>query len=366
MNDRHTEEPTGGKIRVLIVDDSTFVRRALIRVLRAADDVEIVGEARDGMAAIDAARRLKPDVMTLDLQMPKLGGLDVLRVLRDELPTRIIMVSSFTREGAEETFQALEEGAFDFVDKTRVRNRVDFINLGQDLLAKIRLAMGQATAESSAIPPARVNPPQSAPAPPARTARGLLIVGASTGGPPAVRRFLNAFSPSFPAAIVIVQHMPPGFSEGFARRLNQMAPIIVSEAVDGEVLLPAHAYVVPSGMEADFAVEDGVLRMFLREGDADEKHRPSLDHTLTRAAVLDVPRLAVVLTGMGADGAEGAVQFVSSGGDIAVQDADSCVIHGMPRAVANRVEVAFEAPPDELGEWASRVMAGLTVDRSGS
>jgi two-component system chemotaxis response regulator CheB len=335
---------------VLIVDDSTFVRRALARSLRAAPDIDVVGEARDGISAVQMARELRPDVMTLDLQMPELSGLDVLRVIAGELPTRVIMVSSFTTEGAEETFRALEEGAFDFVDKTSARNRLDLSRLGQDLIAKIRLAAGQPSR-----PPvvAREKPPLS-PAiegrPSSLGTRGLLLVGASTGGPPAIRRFLAGLRPDIETPVVIVQHMPPGFSSGFARRLNQTSPLLCSELTSGGLLVGGHVYVVPSGFDFVLSTEDEGLRASLRPAPEDAQHRPSLDAAFRAAALPRVrPLVGVVLTGMGMDGAAGVREFVAVGGEVYVQDEDSSAIYGMPRAVRGAVPVVAEGDPETLG-----------------
>lgn len=356
------------KIRLLIADDSSFVRQALIRVLSDHEEIDIVGEARDGLNAIEMARQLLPDVMTLDLQMPHLNGLDVLRVLRDEVPTRIIMVSSFTRAGADETFRALEEGAFDFVDKTLVRNRGDFIRLGDELLEKIKLVAAQPSllGKFSAAPPIPKSKShevgdhfESLDADKAQ-AQALVVVGASTGGPPAVRRFFSLMKPTIPAVFIVVQHMPPGFSSGFARRLNQISPLLVSEVLDGELLLPRHAYVVPSGSEIAFAQTTTGVRAILRSGESDLRHRPSLDFTLKSASALEFPlKIAIVLTGMGADGKEGIRDFVAGGGRVGVQDQDSCIIYGMPRAVKEATPPEIEGTPEQLGQFVAAAVAAV-------
>lgn len=345
------------KIRLLIADDSTFVRQALVRALSVHADLEIIGEARDGLHAIELARQLCPDVMTLDLQMPQLSGLDVLRVLRDELPTRIIMVSSFTRVGAEESFRALEEGAFDFVDKTLVRNRMDFVRLGDELIEKIRLAASQVSPavrihswpKTEALAPKSKTPPLATEL--IAATRALVVVGASTGGPPAIRRFFSTLRPGLPAVFIIVQHMPPGFSGGFAKRLNQTSPLVVHELTDGEVLSAGHAYVIPSGSEIAVEQHGEQVRINLKSGDSDTRHRPSLDHTLRTATSIHLPlKIAVVLTGMGADGREGIVPFAQAGGQVLVQDEGSCIIYGMPKAVKETIKPDLEAPPEVLGQ----------------
>lgn len=370
------------RIRVLVADDSTFIRRALKRVLSEAPDIEVIGEARDGMQAVDLARSLRPDVMTLDLEMPRLNGLDVLRIVIGELDTRVIMVSSFTREGAEETFRALEEGAFDFVDKTMVRNRMDFTHLGHDLVEKVRLAGGLQSLPKTKLelPPTTLavstlpsEPATITPEPPhlskgkVRTPTALVVVGASTGGPPAVRQFLAGLKPTLSAGIIVVQHMPPGFSAGFAKRLNQTAPVVVEQVVDGEPLWAGHAYVVPSGCELTLTNRDGEWFPKLTKAAGDSKYRPSLDQVLAAVATSGIrPVAAVVLTGMGADGAVGAAALARAGGEVFVQDAASSVVYGMPKAVRDAVgTVAAEAPPGILAgavcAWLDRVGRGPCV-----
>jgi len=352
------------RIRVMIVDDSTFVRKALRRMLRDEPDLEIVAEVRDGQHAIEAARQLQPDVMTLDLQMPGLSGMDVLRALAVELPTRIIMVSSLTREGAEETFAALDEGAFDFVDKNMAQNRLDFTRLRDDLVTKIRAAAGvkkppqhqHADAAQDSRPPAQAPETQSA-APPQPYAPsrqppcGLVVIGASTGGPPTIRRLLQALPRSPCAALLVAQHMPPGFTDGFARRLAQVAPTPLHEARDGDAVFAGHTYVIPAGRELWLTAGEEPVRWRIRLRDAveDPAHRPSVNQTLASAAAVAGERvLAVILTGMGSDGADGAATVVAAGGRVMIQDRDSSTIYGMPRAVAERVRPVFEGTPEAL------------------
>lgn len=348
------------RIRLLIVDDSTFVRRALIRALAAQADIEIVGEARDGETALRLIDELRPDVTTLDLQMPGMSGLDVLRALRGRSGTRVIMVSTYMQEGTENAFQALEEGAVDFLDKTSVRNRMDFAQLGEELVRKIRQAAG--AMQPPASPTADTGPSRSAtigapwhdapssPVPAEPTVpRALVVIGASTGGPPAVRRFLDALPPMLPAAFVIAQHMPPGFTEGFARRLNGTAPVRVAEVESGRRLDSGTALVVPSGAEVDFRIDDDGWSVELLPARPGDQHRPSVDRTLMQAAAFAGERtIAVILTGMGHDGAEGARRVKALSGRVFTQSAASCVIDGMPKAARSAVSVDGEGDPEAL------------------
>lgn len=365
------------QIRVLIVDDSTFVRRALRRVFREASEIDVVGEARDGEEAVEMARRLRPDVVTLDIQMPGMSGLDVLRMIREDVRGGVIMVSSFTSEGADETLEAMEHGAVDFVDKTSVRNRMDFIGLGQDLVEKIRALSGEDAQAGWPVDqsvPTVVEPDAEPEVPAGRDTEAdvaalsrpdsLVVVGASTGGPPAVRRFLSSLSPTIRTTLLVVQHMPPGFTEGFARRLNQSAPLVVSELVSGQRLAAGHAYVIPSGSEIELDLTpDGDITVELLFPDERGPHRPSLDRTLEVAADAFGDRaIAVILTGMGTDGAEGAARLKSHGGRVYAQNEASCVIYGMPKAVRSAVGLDGEGSPEELGAAVLRALR-REVDR---
>ncbi len=348
-------------IRLLIVDDSTFVRKALRRVLAGAPSIEIVGEARDGQSAVQLIESLAPDVVTLDLQMPGMNGLDVLRAIRGRTNARVIMVSTYMQEGTELAFQALEEGAVDFLDKTTVRNRMDFASLGEELVRKIRQASG-ASAPHDAEPPVP-RPPEATRLPTAISTglpRALIVVGASTGGPPAVRRFLDALPPVLPAAFIVAQHMPPGFTEGFARRLDGVPNVRVREASTGARLRCGEVLVVPSGQAVDLRMDDEGWCVELVPAAPGEQHRPSIDRAFEQAAAFAGSRaIAVVLTGMGADGALGARAIKAASGRVYTQSAASCVIDGMPRAVREAVAIDGEGTPVQLAAAVSSLTESL-------
>lgn len=361
-------------IRVLLVDDSTFVRRFLRRVLARDPELEIVGEARTGVEALELAKRLKPDVVTLDLELPDLWGMEVLRHLRRSGDAGVVVVvSSFTREGSEIAFQALEEGAFDFIDKSQVQNRFDFARLAEEIVTKIRLAAGRHLPAPLPTPPQALRPmprEEKVPALPPAVLKGVIVVGASTGGPPAIRAFLQPFHPGIPASILVVQHMPPGFVEGFTQRLARSAPIYVHLLRETTLLVPGHAYVVPSGYEARFEREEGELRAYSVSAPEDALYRPSIDRTLLELTeVWEGPLLAVILTGMGSDAVQGARRVKEKGGIVMIQDEGSAVIFGMPRVVRERVPVDAEAPPETLGElalrWAEGLRKGEEEDKEG-
>ena len=350
-------------IRLLIVDDSTFVRKALRRVLADTPSIDIVGEARDGQSAVQLIETLAPDVVTLDLQMPGMNGLEVLRAIRGRTNARVIMVSTYMQEGTELAFQALEEGAVDFLDKTSVRNRMDFTSLGEELVRKIRQAAGVSAPPDDEPPAPR---PQEASRPPTAIPpglpRALVVVGASTGGPPAVRRLLDALPPVLPAAFIVAQHMPPGFTEGFARRLDGAPSVRVREASTGARLRCSEVLVVPSGHAVELRMDDAGWCVELVPAAAGEQHRPSIDRALERAAAFAGARsIAIVLTGMGADGALGARAVKAAGGHVYTQSAASCVIDGMPRAVREAVHVDGEGTPVELAATVAALVESLSA-----
>jgi two-component system chemotaxis response regulator CheB len=358
-------------IRVLLVDDSTFVRRFLRRVLSRDPEITIVGEARSGEEALELARIQKPDVITLDLELPDLWGIEVLRRLRTlGNSSVVVVVSSFTREGSEIAFQALEEGAFDYIDKSQVQNRFDFSRLGDEILTKVRLAAGTRTPAVSADPTSerileKEEPPPSPPAHLPETISlpaGIIVIGASTGGPPAIRSFLKPFYPGVPVAILIVQHMPPAFVSGFTQRLTRYAPLYVHLLQEGMAILPGHAYVVPSGCEVSFSSSRDKLWVNLRSAGAEELYRPSIDRTLLHLCeVWEGPILTVILTGMGSDAVQGARRVKEKGGLLFIQNEESCVIFGMPKAVKSNVPVDTQGTPEELGILALRWAETLRV-----
>lgn len=351
-------------IRVLLVDDSTFVRRFLRRVLSRDREISIVGEARTGKEALELARTLKPNVITLDLELPDLWGIEVLRQLRASGDAGVVVVvSSFTREGSEIAFQALEEGAFDYIDKTQVQNRFDFARLADEILTKVRLAAGTRPHP----PPGEIlDSTLTTISEPRRSAKiateeevvplkGIIVVGASTGGPPAIRAFLKPFYPSLPVSILLVQHMPPAFVTGFTQRLSRQSPVYVHLISGTMRLVPGHAYVVPSGYELRFQREQGQLHARVVEAQEEELYRPSIDKTLLHLCeVWDGPIFTVILTGMGSDAVHGTQRVKEKGGIVVVQNQESCVIFGMPRAVKEQVSVDAMGSPDTLAALAVR------------
>ncbi len=318
----------GGKIRVLVVDDSAFVRRAVERMLHTADDIEVVGTAGDGEEGLRKARELRPDVVTLDIKMPRLGGLETLERLMAEQPLPVLLMSTLTQEGAEVTLRGLELGAMDFVDKSSVQP-MSMLSLADELVAKIR-AIGGARVR------ARPQPSRAWPEPGALQAE-LVVIAASTGGPTALQQVLAGLPAGFPAAVVVVQHIPRGFTHSLAERLDARSAIPVREARDGDVVVPGTVLIAPAGIHTRLVRRPAGVVVTLDEEPRDALHRPSADVLMASVAeVYGARAVGVVLTGMGSDGTEGLRAIRAAGGRTLAESEETCVIYGMPKA-------AFEA-----------------------
>jgi two-component system chemotaxis response regulator CheB len=318
-------------IRVLVVDDSAVMRAFLSRVVAAQPDMELLGASPDPLLAIDRIRRTPPDVITLDVEMPRMNGLDFLRNLMLVRPLPVIMISSLTRQGAETTLKALELGAVDFVAKPASYDQLE--QNAQEIADKIRAAAGaRVTRRRPALaqPALKSRPAPLPPAAPAPLQR-VVAIGASTGGVEALRELLSALPSSMPP-IVIAQHMPPGFTETFARRLDTLCRIHVKQAEDGEALQRGVAYIAPGGRHLLVARRGAGYALRLSDDPPVNRHRPSVD-TLFRsvAKAAGAQAIGVMLTGMGGDGADAMLELRRCGAYNIAQDEASCVVFGMPR-----------------------------------
>lgn len=329
------------RIRVLVVDDSAFVRKAVERMLSTVDDIEVVGFAADGVEGLAKARELRPDVVTLDVKMPRLGGLETLERLMVEQPVPVLLMSTLTQEGAEVTLRGLELGAMDFVDKSSVQP-MSMLSLAEELVAKIRALGG---ARVRARPPGARPAGRAESAPPAE----CVVVAASTGGPTALQSVVSGLPAGFPAAILVVQHIPRGFTRSLAERLDARSAIPVREARDGEALLPGTVLVAPAGIHTKLSRRGGTVTVVLDEEPREALHRPSADVLMASAAEVFGPRaLGVVLTGMGADGTEGLRAIREKGGLTLAEAEETCVIYGMPKAAAEAGVVHRVVPLDRV------------------
>ncbi|KLV10986.1 chemotaxis response regulator protein-glutamate methylesterase [Photobacterium ganghwense] len=397
-------------VKVLVVDDSSFFRRRVSEILNADPRLEVIGNAVNGKEAVEMTRQLQPDVITMDIEMPVMDGITAVREIMKVAPTPILMFSSLTHEGAKATLDALDAGALDFLPKKFediARNRDEAVALLQKRVIEIArkrmfmrravrtpLTGGQASAPSSVSgaslnrdavragsqrmapthshtsEPVTANsfrqttPVRPAAKPPVRfKASGkkyqLMAIGTSTGGPVALQKVLTKLPANFPYPIVLVQHMPATFTAAFAARLNNLCKIGVKEAEDGDTLKPGMAYLAPGGMQMMVEGRPGAARLRILDGGDRMNYKPCVDVTFGSAAkVYHDKVLSMVLTGMGADGREGARMLKNNGSTVWAQDEESCVVYGMPQAVAKAGISSEDLPLDRIAE---RILVELNM-----
>jgi two-component system chemotaxis response regulator CheB len=357
------------KIKVLCVDDSALIRSLMTEIINSQPDMTVVATAPDPLVARDLIKQHNPDVLTLDVEMPRMDGLDFLEKLMRLRPMPVVMVSSLTERGSEITLRALELGAVDFVTKPKVGIRDGMLDYSEKLADKIRAAARArvrqaAPAQHAAAAAGHTGAAAHAAAPaplfnnPLVSTEKLIIVGASTGGTEAIREVLVPLPPDAPA-VLIAQHMPPGFTKSFAQRLNGLCRITVKEAEHGERVLPGHAYIAPGHAHLLLARSGANYIAHLSDDPPVNRHRPSVD-VLFRSAAQHAGKNAVgvILTGMGRDGAAGLLDMRKAGAYTLAQDEASCIVFGMPR------EAIATGAADEiasLSEMSRRVMARLSA-----
>ncbi|WP_435607878.1 protein-glutamate methylesterase/protein-glutamine glutaminase [Pseudomonas knackmussii] len=343
-------------VKVLVVDDSGFFRRRVSEILSGDPQIQVIGTATNGREAIDQALALKPDVITMDYEMPMMDGITAVRNIMQRCPTPVLMFSSLTHEGARVTLDALDAGAVDYLPKNFEDISRNPDKVRQMLCEKVhsiaranrRYASFHTTPATSTPPAASggfsarpATAPAHAPVAPAAAASSaapkrkpyrLVAIGTSTGGPVALQRVLTQLPANFPAPLVLIQHMPAAFTKAFAERLDKLCKITVKEAEDGDLLRPGVALLAPGGKQMMVDAR-GAVRIL--PGDERLNYKPCVDVTFGSASKAYADKvLAVVLTGMGADGREGARMLKQSGSQVWAQDEASCVIYGMPMAIA--------------------------------
>lgn len=333
MEDKGAKVP--GKIKVMIVDDSAFMRTAIARLLESDPMIQVAGTARDGLEALEQLELLRPDVLTLDVEMPRMDGLTALARIMERSPTPVIMLSALTLQGAEATLRALNLGAVDFVPKPSGSLSLNIHAVREELIRKVKAAARARLTRSS--PAARADPgsaPVGAKACPGPFSRRhkLIVIGSSTGGPKALHGLLPQLPADLQACLLIVQHMPIGFTRCLAEGLDRISSIVVREAQPGDRLATRLALIAP-GDQHLIVREDGHVYL---DGRAPRLHgvRPAVDLTLESAARLYGSALiAVILTGMGSDGTQGAALVKANGGYVIAEDESTCVVYGMPKQV---------------------------------
>jgi two-component system chemotaxis response regulator CheB len=337
----------GKKIRVVVVDDSALVRSLLSEIINRQKDMECIGTANDPLIAREMIRDLNPDVITLDVEMPRMDGIDFLGRLMRLRPMPVVMISTLTEQGAEVTLKALELGAVDFVAKPRVGLSNGLNELAGQIVEKIRVAAVAQVRRISRDPVASAAHAH-APSSPAASLLGrlstekLIFIGASTGGTEAIKEIL-VHMPADSPAIVITQHMPPGFTTSFAARLNGLCQITVKEASHGERILPGHAYIAPGGRQFHVSRSGANYVAVVDDGPLVNRHKPSVEVLFkSAAAVVGRNAYGIMLTGMGNDGAAAMREMKDAGSYNYVQDEASCIVFGMPR------EAIAHGAPDEV------------------
>ena len=360
-------------VKVLVVDDSAFVRRSLITIIEKDKDIHVVATASNGEEAIAKARQYDPDVITMDVEMPKMNGLEALERIMKENPCPVIMVSSLTSEGADTTLRALDLGALDFMPKLNSGALPDMKRLETELNAKLKAlarrkafmrlkfknaAGANARAAASAARP--VSPARPAPvttqAP--RSSAGpfdVVAIGVSTGGPPAVQKVLTALPGNFPVPILIAQHMPAAFTGPFATRLDGLCKLTVKEAEASERVKAGHVYICPGGKHLRLENRGGTLTAVVTEEPKSALYKPSANVLMeTVGLALGRRALCVMLTGMGNDGFEGAKVLKAKGGWAIAQNEASCVVYGMPKAI---VDGGLADEIIDINDMASAILA---------
>jgi len=341
-----------GHIRALVIDDSAYSRQVITRMLSSSPLVEVVGVARDGDDALRKTLQLEPDLITLDLEMPKMNGFTFLRLVMSKRPTPVIVISS--RSGEDDVFKALELGAVDFIAKPTRRATPDLALISQELIRKVHaireLRIDRVQARIAAMP--SVIGYEDIHVPPK-----VVAIGSSTGGPAALMQLFSCFSQAPHCAFVVAQHMPEGFTRGFAERLNRLTPMRATEAVGGEEPAPGSILVAPGGHHLEFSARRGKVTTRVVAKDGADKYSPSIDRLFESAAEhYGRDLVAVVLTGMGDDGRRGVRKVSSSGGLVIAESEETAVIFGMPQQAIRTGMVDMVLP---LGDIAASIQSGV-------
>lgn len=352
----------GKKIRILIVDDSKYMRFVLKKNLLEAGDIDVVGEAKDGVEALEQIDALKPDVVTLDVEMPRLNGLETLEKIFEKQPLPVIMVSNLTGEGADATIKALQLGAVDFIQKPQGKDGLTLNIVRQELLEKIRAAaqvsFGSRAPERKTIQERIFHGPSHAVKRHGKMEK-IIVIGCSTGGPKALTHLMRELDGDIPAGLLIVQHMPEGFTTSLAARLAKITGMELREAVDGDTPEAGLALMAPGGFHMRL---DRRGRISLTKEPEVHNVRPAVDVTLKDVAETYGKRAAcVILTGMGGDGTEGAGEIKKHGGMIIAQLGSTCVVNGMPASVINAGYADKVVHLDKIAEEIKAIAGGLAV-----
>jgi two-component system chemotaxis response regulator CheB len=360
--------------KILIVDDSIFMRKIITDLITEDNHFQVIATAKNGKEAVELVKKLKPDAITMDIEMPEMNGLDALKVIMAEMPTPVIMLSSLTQDGARETIVALERGAVDFIGKPSGSISLDLRRVRETLLEKLNIAVRTNVSKFKSSPPPNSLPLMRKPAPKqehipkavnglvtgvAASGQGqasqqvqqIVAIGTSTGGPRALHQVISQIPGPFPAPIVIVQHMPPNFTKSLAQRLHSISQLQVMEAENGMILQNGSVYVAPGGYHMTVARHGpGSYKIHISQEEPRGGHRPSVDVLFESLLPMkELKRHIVIMTGMGADGAKGMLALKNAGAVTTIAESEeTCIVYGMPRAAVELKCVMHVLPQQEI------------------
>ena len=342
------------KINVLVVDDSAFIRKFVSDIINLESDMNVIGIARDGIDAIEKAKNLKPDVITMDIEMPKLNGNEALKEIMRSTPTKVIMLSSLTKRGAEITMECLSYGAFDFIEKPSMGADSNHSNLKEELVSKIRSSKYADVKSLLSKKPTTFRHDFHS-KDEARSiitsSNKILLIASSTGGPRSLEKVIEPLPAKIGCPCIIVQHMPAGFTKSLGERLNKTSNISVKEAEDGETLQKDMVYIAPGNFHLGLKKQGAAIKLFLDSSDKINNVRPAADFTFNLAAdIYGRNIVCAVLTGMGKDGAESAEKIKSLGGKIIAESQKTSVVYGMPKAVVDKGIADFVEDNTEIAQ----------------
>ena len=353
-------------INAIVIDDSAFMRKSISMMLESDPGIKVVATARDGKEGIEKIRQFRPDIVTMDIEMPVMDGLTALGIIMKEIPLPVLMISSLTSEGAKATVDALSLGAVDFIPKELSYVSLDIAKIRDELVTKVRqivqsrsmmfrLQRIKSASASIQHPGASTAPRPVGTKLPERDLKAV-VLGISTGGPFALLQTIPKLPENFPVGIAIVQHMPPRFTKSMAERLNGLSNIEVREAEDGDMMQPGVALVAPGGRHMTFMKSMGSVRVRVTDEPLGTLYHPSADVMIKSAVeVYNAPLLGLIMTGMGKDGLEGLKDIKKKGGFVIAQDEASCVVYGMPKAAVDEGVADLVQPLDEIPGMLSRI-----------
>ncbi len=338
-------------VKVLVVDDSAFVRKMVKQMLSRSPFIDVVGTARDGEEALELVETLKPDVVTLDMIMPRMDGLEFLRTQMAKAPLPVVVVSIASERG-ETALEALDLGAVDFIQKPTALATSKINEIADELVEKVKLAATVPMEQVKVVTELEAPKKTAVPVLHDTTQVDLIAIGVSTGGPQALKYLIPQFPLDFPVPIAIVLHMPVGYTEMYAQRLNAISPLTVQEAREGDLVEPGRVFVAPAGRHLTFRKQaNGMVVTHLDKRPFDTLHRPSVDVMFQSAADTYNDRvLGVVMTGMGSDGLQGSAKIKAYGGKIITETEETCIVYGMPRSVVEAGLSDFAVPLNKIAQ----------------